>query len=108
MGRSVDGAEVLVEPVENSPDHVASRERVCSLQDHVPLIRLRCSEEIKQRFLGRLDWEDVIVPAVDHQDGEGDPGDVVYRVDFGQERSVREASAQENSHFEPRFEGKER
>src|SRR3990172_1549650 len=94
-------SEITSEPVEGCFDPLRPRRHVPASEEHVALVRLRSSEEAKQRLLQNLQREPEVLPAVQHQGRCRHSRREVQRVHLGGVREIVEAARQEDARPEP-------
>src|SRR5262245_3575958 len=76
--------EVAVQPALNLADHLDARWHVPgALEDHVPLVLGRCSEQLEQWCLRRLDRVVEIVSPSQHEDWRFYPRNEIERLNLG-------------------------
>src|SRR5882724_2324004 len=73
---------VLVEPSQDFLDQPRARDKVAPVFHYVALLVGRRAQQPEHRDLRGLEWEEEIIPPVDHQGGDPDPRKEVDGVHF--------------------------
>ena len=103
-----DRSEKTVEPGENRARHILDHQCVTELEDRVPVVLRRRSQQDEKGTLRRLEWRLVVVTAIRHERWYVDARRTVERIDFGRHRfpdrgSLKRAGLQARFRSRPRF-----